>query len=136
MTVVVVNVMIMSSIPVLNALYFVIPVINNVVTRQEKIGVVMINMPRYEESKIPELDERMEKLEKKVKELKVEDEEIKEVNFVEVLFDPAKFKVGQEKVNLLLSSNKNTHIFKQFQTESGLVIEIGTWGKKSNEKLS
>ena len=128
MIVVVVNVMIMSSIPVLNALYFVIPVINNV--------VVMINMPRYEESKIPELDERLEKLEKKVKELKVEDEEIKEVNFVEVLFDPAKFKVGQEKVNLLLSSNKNTHIFKQFQTESGLVIEIGTWGKKSNEKLS
>jgi len=126
--VVVVNVMIMSSIPVLNALYFVIPVINNV--------VVMINMSRYEESKIPELDERLEKLEKKVKELKVEDEEIKEVNFVEVLFDPAKFKVGQEKVNLLLSSNKNTHIFKQFQTESGLVIEIGTWGKKSNEKLS
>ena len=123
--------MIMSSIPVLNALYFVIPVINNVVTR-----VVMINMSRYEESKIPELDERLEKLEKKVKELKVEDEEIKEVNFVEVLFDPAKFKVGQEKVNLLLSSNKNTHIFKQFQTESGLVIEIGTWGKKSNEKLS
>ena len=128
MIVVVVNVMIMSSIPVLNALYFVIPVINNV--------VVMINMSRYEESKIPELDERLEKLEKKVKELKVEDEEIKEVNFVEVLFDTAKFKVGQEKVNLLLSSNKNTHIFKQFQTESGLVIEIGTWGKKSNEKLS
>ena len=119
MTVVVVNVMIMSSIPVLNALYFVIPVINNV--------VVMINMSRYEESKIPELDERLEKLEKKVKELKVEDEEIKEVYFVEVLFDPAKFKVGQEKVNLLLSSNKNSHIFKHFQTERGLVIEIGTW---------
>ena len=123
--------MIMSSIPVLNALYFVIPVINNVVTR-----VVMINMPRYEESKIPELDERMEKLEKKVKELKVEDEEIKEVQFVEVLFDPKKFKIGQDAVNLLLRSNKNTHIFKQFQTESGLVIEVGTWGKKSNEKLS
>jgi len=94
-------------------------------------------MTRYEESKIPELDDRLERLEKKVKDLKAaEDEEIKEVRFVEVLFDPTKFKVGQEAVNLLLSSNKNTHIFKQFQTESGLVIEIGTWGKKSNEKLS
>ena len=124
--------MIMSSIPVLNALYSVIPVINNVVTR-----VVMINMPRYEESKIPELDERLEKLEKKVKELKADkEEEIKEVQFVEVLFDPKKFKVGQEKVNLLLKSNGNMHIFKQFLTESGLVIEMGTWGKKSNEKLS
>ena len=93
-------------------------------------------MTRYEESKIPELDDRLEKLEKKVKDLKAaEDEEIKEVRFVEVLFDPTKFKVGQEAVNLLLSSNKNTHIFKQFQTESGLVIEIGTWGKKSNESI-
>ena len=85
-------------------------------------------MTRYEESKIPELDDRLERLEKKVKDLKAaEDEEIKEVRFVEVLFDPAKFKVGQEKVNLLLSSNKNSHIFKHFQTERGLVIEIGTW---------
>ena len=93
-------------------------------------------MTRYEESKVPELDERLERLEKKVKDLKAaEDEEIKEVRFVEVLFDPTKFKVGQEAVNLLLSSNKNTHIFKQFQTESGLVIEIGTWGKKSNESI-
>ena len=93
-------------------------------------------MPRYEESKIPELDERLEKLEKKVKDLKESsEEEIKEVSFVEVLFDKEKFKLGEEKVNLLLSSNKNTHIFKQFQTESGLVIEIGTWGKKSNESI-
>ena len=112
--------MIMSSIPVLNALYFVIPVINNV--------VVMINMSRYEESKIPELDERLEKLEKKVKDLKAaDDEEIKEVYFEEVLFDKEKFKAGETKVNLLLSSNKNSHIFKHFQTERGLVIEIGTW---------
>ena len=89
-------------------------------------------MTRYEESKIPELDDRLERLEKKVKDLKAaEDEEIKEVRFVEVLFDPNKFKVGQEKVNQLLKSNGNTHIFKQFQTDSGLVIEIGTWGKKS-----
>ena len=93
-------------------------------------------MTRYEESKIPELDDRLERLEKKVKDLKAaEDEEIKEVRFVEVLFDPTKFKVGQEAVNLLLSSNKNAHIFKQFQTESGLVIEIGTWGKKNNESI-
>ena len=86
-------------------------------------------MPRYEESKIPELDERLEKLEKKVKDLKAaEDEEIKEVNFEEVLFDKAKFKVGETKVNQLLKNG--FHIFKQFQTESGLVIELGRWGRK------
>ena len=89
-------------------------------------------MTRYEESKVPELDERLERLEKQVKELKADkDEEIKSVRFVEVLFHPSKFHIGQKIVNQLLKSNGNTHIFKQFQTDSGLVIEIGTWGKKS-----
>ncbi len=89
-----------------------------------------------EESKVPELDERLEALEKKVKELKADkDEEIKSLEFIEVLFDPKKFTEGQDRINQLLKSNRNTHIFKQFQTESGLVVEIGTWGKKSNESI-
>ena len=89
-----------------------------------------------EESKVPELDERLEALEKKVKELKADkDEEIKSLEFIEVLFDPKKFTEGQDRINQLLKSNRNTHIFKQFQTESGLVVEIGTWGKKSNEGI-
>ena len=88
------------------------------------------------ESKVPELDERLEALEKKVKELKADkDEEIKSLEFIEVLFDPKKFTEGQDRINQLLKSNRNTHIFKQFQTESGLVVEIGTWGKKSNESI-
>ena len=94
-------------------------------------------MSRYEESKIPELNDRLEKLEKKVKDLKAaEDEEIKEINFVEIRFDKELYKIGEEKVNLLLRSNKNIHIRKEFQTESGLVIELGRWGRKHNEKLS
>ena len=93
-------------------------------------------MTRYEESKVPELDERLEALEKKVKELKADkDEEIKSLEFIEVLFDPKKFTEGQDRINQLLKSNRNTHIFKQFQTDSGLVVEIGTWGKKSNESI-
>ena len=91
-------------------------------------------MQRYEESKIPELDDRLEKLEKKVKDLKAaEDEEIKELNFEEVLFDKEKFHLGQTKVNQLLKNG--FHIFKQFQTESGLVIELGRWGRKHNESI-
>ena len=89
-----------------------------------------------EESKVSELDERLEALEKKVKELKADkDEEIKSLEFIEVLFDPKKFTEGQDRINQLLKSNRNTHIFKQFQTDSGLVVEIGTWGKKSNESI-
>ena len=89
-----------------------------------------------EESKVPELDERLEALEKKVKELKADkDEEIKEVFFQEILFDKKLYKDGESKVNLLLKM-ANVHIFKQFQTESGVVMVLGRWGKKSNEKLS
>ena len=91
-------------------------------------------MSRYNESKIPEMDDRLEKLEKKVKDLKAaEDEEIKELNFEEVLFDKEKFHLGQTKVNQLLKNG--FHIFKQFQTESGLVIELGRWGRKHNESI-
>ena len=84
-----------------------------------------------------DLDERLEKLSEAVKKLQADaEDEIKEIRFVEVLFDKAAYKVGEEKVNLLLRSSKKTVIVNQFQTESGLVIEIGTWGKKNNEKLS
>ena len=93
-------------------------------------------MSRYEESKIPELDDRIEHLEKKVKDLKAaEDEEIKEVFFQEILFDKKLYKDGESNVNLLLKM-ENVHIFKQFQTDAGIVLLLGRWGKKSNEKLS
>ena len=89
-------------------------------------------MNRYEESKIPELDDRIEHLEKKVKDLKAaEDEEIKEVFFQEILFDKKLYKDGESKVNLLLKMG-NVHIFKQFQTESGLVLMLGKWGPKQH----
>jgi len=93
-------------------------------------------MSDYNKPVDTELDERLKNLEKQVKELKADkDEEIKRIDLIEVLFDPKKFTEGQNKVNQLLKSNGNTHIFKQFQTESGLVVEIGTWGKKSNESI-
>ena len=89
-------------------------------------------MNRYEESKIPELDDRIEHLEKKVKDLKAaEDEEIKEVFFQEILFDKKLYKDGESKVNLLLKMS-NVHIFKKFQTESGLVLMLGKWGPKQH----
>ena len=88
------------------------------------------------ESKVSELDERLESIQKQVKELKADkDEEIKEIFFQEIRFDPKLYKDGESKVNLLLKM-ENVHIFKQFQTDGGIVIDLGRWGKKSNEKLS
>ena len=88
------------------------------------------------ESKVSELDERLASIQKQVKELKADkDEEIQEIFFQEIRFDPKLYKDGESKVNLLLKK-KNVHIFKQFQTDAGLVLLLGRWGKKSNEKLS
>jgi len=88
------------------------------------------------ESKVSELDERFEHLQKQVKELKADkNEEVKELFFQEIVFDKKLYKDGESKVNLLLKM-ENVHIFKQFQNDAGLVIELGRWGKKSNEKLS
>ena len=85
----------------------------------------------FEESKVS-IDERLERLEKQVKELKADkDEEIKEIFFQEIRFDPKLYKDGESKVNLLLKM-ENVHIFKQFQTESGLVLMLGKWGPKQH----
>ena len=87
-------------------------------------------MSRFEESKIPELNDRLDRLEKKVKDLKAADnEEIKELRLEEIRFDREKFKIGESKVNLLIKNG--FHIFKQFQTESGIVVELGRWGRKN-----
>ena len=90
-------------------------------------------MSRYDESKIPELDDRLEKLEKKVKDLKAaEDEEIQEIFFEEVLFDKSKYKIGEMKINHLLKSGSGKiHLFKHFQTDAGLVFVLGRWGRKA-----
>ena len=88
-------------------------------------------MNRYEESKMTELDIRLEKMEKQVRDLKAADnEEIKAVEIEEIIFDREKCKIGVMKVNNLLKNGY--HIFRQFQTESGLVIELGRWGCKQS----
>ena len=82
-------------------------------------------------NKIPEMNDRLDRLEKQVKDLKAaNNEEIKEVRLEEILFDKEKFKVGETKVNHLLKNG--FHIFKQFQTESGLVLELGRWGPRKH----
>ena len=53
---------------------------------------------------------------------------IKEVKVVEVIFDPSKCGKGVEEINRYLELK--FEIYKQFQTESGLVIELARWGIK------
>ena len=92
-------------------------------------------MSRYEESQLPEMQMRLDNLERSSGHLQFEvnslsrtNQVIKEIKVVEVIFDPSKAGKGVEEINRYLELK--FEIYKQFQTESGLVIELARWGIK------
>ena len=89
-------------------------------------------MSRYEESKIPELDHhvdnienRMGWIEEKVRELKRNDDEIKEIKVIEMAFND-KCERGVAEVNRFLE--KKFEIFWKQPTESGYAFFMAKWG--------
>ena len=91
-------------------------------------------MNRYEDSKIPELDHhgdnienRMGWIEEKVRELKRNDDEIKEIKVIEMAFND-KCERGVAEVNRFLE--KKFDIFWKQPTESGYVFFMAKWGLK------
>ena len=94
-------------------------------------------MSRFEESQLPEMQERLESLERsnwhlqhQVNELRRTDDMIKEVRIVELSYQD-KCQCGVEALNRFLEDGFELH--KQFQTESGIVVEVCRWGLKHDE---
>ena len=92
-------------------------------------------MSRLIESQLPEMQTRLDNLERsnghlqfEVNSLRRTNDVIKAVKVVEVIFAPTKCGKGVEEINRYLELN--FEIYKQFQTESGLVIELARWGIK------
>jgi len=92
-------------------------------------------MTRFEESQFPVMQERLESLERsnwhlqhEVDKIRRTNDVIKEVRVVDLLFDRTKCGKGVEEINRYLEHG--FEVFKQFQTESGLVIELARWGIK------
>ena len=92
-------------------------------------------MSRFEESQFPDLQMRLENLERtnwhiqyQVEQIRRTNDVIKEVRVVDLIFDPTKCGKGVEELNCYLE--RGFEVFKQFQTESGLVIELARWGIK------
>ena len=90
-------------------------------------------MSRYEESQLPEMQMRLDNLERsnghlqfEVNSLRRTNDVIKEVRVVDLIFDPTKVGKSVEEVNRYLE--RGFEVFKQFQTESGLVSELARWG--------
>ena len=88
---------------------------------------------RFLESQFPDLQMRLENLENQnwhiryeVEQIKRTNSVIKELRVVDLVFDPTKVGKSVEEVNRYLE--RGFEVFKQFQTESGLVIELARWG--------
>ena len=92
-------------------------------------------MSRLIESQLPEMQTRLDNLERsnghlqfEVNSLRRTNDVIKEVRVVDLIFDRTKCGKGVEELNRYLE--RGFEVFKQFQTESGLVIELARWGTK------
>ena len=92
-------------------------------------------MSRLIESQLPEMQTRLDNLERsnghlqfEVNSLRRTNDVIKEVRVVDLIFDPTKCGRGVEELNRYLE--RGFEVYKQFQTESGLVIELARWGTK------
>ena len=90
-------------------------------------------MSRFEESQFPDLQMRLENLESQnwhiqyeVEQIRRTNSVIKEIRVVDLIFDPTKVAKSVEEINRYLE--RGFEVYKQFQTESGLVIELAMWG--------
>ena len=90
-------------------------------------------MSRLTESQFPDLLTRLENLESQnwhiqyeVEQIRRTNSVIKEIRVVDLIFDPTKCGKGVEEINRYLE--RGFEVYKQFQTESGLVIELAMWG--------
>ena len=88
---------------------------------------------RFFEGQLPEMQTRLDNLERSNGHLQFEVNSlgrtnyvIKEVRVVDLIFDPTKCGKGVEEINRYLE--RGFEVYKQFQTESGLVIELARWG--------
>ena len=88
---------------------------------------------RLLESQFPDLLTRLESLESQhwhiqyeVEQIRRTNSVIKEIRVVDLIFDPTKVGKSVEEINRYLE--RGFEVYKQFQTESGLVIELAMWG--------
>ena len=93
-------------------------------------------MEKENNSKIQELEEKLDavgmismKQEKDIKKLKKrQSRKMTAMKFVGVVFDPEKYKAGEEEINEALSDG--FEVIQDFQTGGGIVIALGKWENK------
>ena len=91
-------------------------------------------MSRFEESKLLEHDERLDRISSDLKSLKKEketSEKMVKIRVIAIEFSPDKYRIGEAQVNSLLASDWEMQ--KEFSRESGVVCLMSKWEKKTKE---
>ena len=95
-------------------------------------------MENENNSKLDALAKCVLKQEKDIKRLKKrQPRKMTAMKFVGVVFDPEKYKAGEEEINEALSDG--FEVIQDFQTGGGIVIALGKWenkGKTVNKQWS
>ena len=80
-----------------------------------------------------EKNSKIEKMEKDIRLLKKKKpRKLTKIKFVGVVFDPEKYKAGEEEINKALSDG--IEVIQDFQTGGGIVMALGKWENKKAKK--
>ena len=89
-------------------------------------------MEKENDSKIEELEKSIDKQGKDIKKLKKKQaRKMTAMKFVGVLFDPEKFKTGEDEINDALANG--FEVIRDFETGGGIVMALGKWERKDEK---
>ena len=88
-------------------------------------------MEKITNSRIKELEKKIDKQEDEIKELKKRsDTKMAKIKFIGVDFDPVEYQIGEEKINEYLDGG--FEVLRDFQTAGGIVMALGKWKKRKD----
>ena len=88
-------------------------------------------MGKITNSKIKELENKIDNQEDEIKKLKKRsDTKMAKIKFIGVDFDPVEYQIGEEKINEYLDGG--FEVLRDFQTAGGIVMALGKWEKRKD----
>ena len=87
-------------------------------------------MEKITNSRIKELEKKIDKQEGEIKGLKRSDTKMAKIKFIGVDFDPVEYKIGEDKINKYLDGG--FEVLRDFQTAGGIVMALGKWKKRKD----
>ena len=91
----------------------------------DEVGIICLKQEKHLD-KIDQFNMKKEKDSKKLK--KRQSRKMPAMKFVGVVFDPEKYKSGEEEINEALSDG--FEVIQDFQTGGGIVFALGKWENK------